>query len=59
LKAFADRIQDWLDVEGIIVRPGAALRRPQILDELTGLLDLKEDETPKASLERLFRKHRG
>jgi hypothetical protein len=59
LKAFADRIQDWLDVEGIIVRQGAALRRPQILDELTALLELKEGETPKASLERLFRKHPG
>ena len=47
------------DVEGIIVRQGAALRREQILGELTGLLELKEDEAPKASLERLFRKHPG
>ena len=58
LKAFADRVQDWLDVEGIIVRQGAALRRAQLLEELTGLLELKEDETPRVSLERLFRKHR-
>jgi hypothetical protein len=58
LKAFADRVQDWLDVEGIIVRQGAALRRAQVLEELTGLLELKEDETPKVFLERLFRKHR-
>lgn len=57
LKAFADRAQDWLDVEGIIVRQGAALDRQQVIDELVGLLELKEDETPRASLERLFRKH--
>jgi hypothetical protein len=44
-----------------ISRWGIVPARPssQILDELTGLLELKEDETPKASLERLFRKHPG
>ena len=27
LKAFADRAQDWLDIEGVIVRQGANLDR--------------------------------
>ena len=34
LKAFADRLQDWLDIEGIIVRQGASLDRPLVLQEL-------------------------
>ena len=31
LKAFAGRPQDWLDIEGIIVRQGAALNHAQVL----------------------------
>ena len=58
LKAFADRAQDWLDVEGIIVRQGAALNRALILDELSALLLLKEDAEPEGHLRRLFQKHR-
>jgi hypothetical protein len=57
LKAFADRPQDWLDVEGIIVRQGRALDRAQVMDELMPLLELKEDLSPSATLEKLFRKH--
>jgi hypothetical protein len=30
LKAFADRPQDWLDIEGVIVRQGAGLNRAQV-----------------------------
>jgi len=58
LKVFADRAQDWLDVEGIIVRQGSALNRVQILDELAPLLELKEDMEPQAKLRSLFAKHR-
>jgi hypothetical protein len=47
LKAFADRPQDWLDIEGIVVRQGAALDRSAILRELLPLLELKEDSAPK------------
>jgi hypothetical protein len=57
LKAFADRPQDWLDVEGIIVRQGPALDRPLIVEELDRLLELKEDASPMASLEKFFRRH--
>jgi len=41
LKAFAGRVQDWMDVEGIIVRQGARLDRALVLEELRPLLDLK------------------
>ena len=58
LKAFADRPQDWLDVEGVIVRQGARLSRPVIDEELSALLELKEDLEPLARLTRLFEKHR-
>ena len=58
LKAFADRPQDWLDVEGVIVRQGHTLDRPLIVEELRHLLELKEDASPMATLEKLFRRHR-
>jgi hypothetical protein len=57
LKAFADRPQDWLDIEGIIVRQGRALDRAHVVDELLPLLEMKEDLSPGATLEKLFRKH--
>ncbi len=57
LKAFADRPQDWLDVEGVIVRQGATLDRTLVQDELLELLLLKEDLSPKTSLDKLFRRH--
>lgn len=46
LKAFAARPQDWLDVEGVIVRQGPALDRRVVVDELQDLLLLKEDTLP-------------
>lgn len=57
LKAFAGRIQDWRDVEGIIVRQGAALDRALVREELHPLLELKEDEDAAGRLEMLFTKH--
>ena len=41
-KAFADRPLDWIDIEGVIMRQGAALRTRQILAELQPLAELKE-----------------
>lgn len=58
LKAFADRPQDWLDIEGTIVRQGSALDRALIVEELEHLLALKEDPSPMATLQTLFRRHR-
>ncbi len=58
LKAFADRAQDWLDVEGIIVRQAASLDREQVMRELRPLLELKEEEAAEHRLRALFDKHR-
>jgi hypothetical protein len=57
LKAFADRPQDWLDIEGIIVRQGALLDRARVVDELLPLLEMKEDLSPRSTLDKLFRRH--
>jgi hypothetical protein len=57
LKAFAGRIQDWLDIEGIIVRQGARLDRSLIVAELRPLLELKEDREAEPQLQSLFIKH--
>jgi hypothetical protein len=53
----ADRPQDWIDVEGVIVRQRGALDRALVRRELRELLDLKEDFTPDAALTKLFDKH--
>lgn len=57
LKAFAGRVQDWLDIEGVIVRQGGRLDRDLVLAELRPLLDLKEDAEAEPRLVALFRKH--
>jgi hypothetical protein len=58
LKAFADRPQDWLDIEGVVVRQQAALNREQVLANLRPLLELKEDAAAIPRLLTLFEKHR-
>jgi hypothetical protein len=57
LKAFANRTQDWLDIEGIIVRQGPRLNRELVLAELRPLLELKEDVEGETQLQRLLTKH--
>ena len=57
LKTFAGRVQDWLDVEGVIVRQGRHLDRQQVLAELRPLLDLKEDRDAEPRLLNLLSKH--
>lgn len=42
MKAFASRAIDWMDIEGILVKQGKRLNFDQIFDELTPLVDLKE-----------------
>ncbi|MBI4582010.1 MAG: hypothetical protein HY718_20095, partial [Planctomycetes bacterium] len=42
LKAFADRPQDWVDIEGVLIRQQAALDRRYILENLGPLCELKE-----------------
>lgn len=49
-KAFAGREKDWLDIEGIALRQGRALRRDLIWAELEPLLELKgAPEAPEAA----------
>ena len=55
LKAFADRSQDWLDVEGVLVRQKGLLDWDHILSELTPLARLKEDPVILTHLQRLRR----
>lgn len=57
LKTFAGRPQDWLDVEGIVVRQGRRLNRALIVEELRPLLALKDDPESERILQRLFDKH--
>lgn len=42
LKAFADRAQDWADIEGILISQNAKLNWQQVEHELTPLCELKE-----------------
>ena len=42
-KAFAGRPQDWVDVEGVILRQLGSLNWPQIWTELRDLAALKEE----------------
>ena len=57
LKAFASRPQDWLDIEGIVVRQDSRLDRTLVLTELRPLLELKEDLSALSTVETLFNRH--
>jgi hypothetical protein len=57
LKVFAGRPQDWLDVEGILARQGDRLNRMLVLEEVSPLLALKEDDEAEHQLLRMFKKH--
>lgn len=53
MKAFASRPQDWVDVQGIIVRQGAALDWEWIWENLGPLAELKEDPDILPMLEKM------
>jgi len=57
LKAFAGRPQDWLDIEGVVVRQGSGLSRDLVTTELRPLLEFKEDADAEPRLQALFRRH--
>jgi hypothetical protein len=54
LKAFANRPQDWIDIERVIIRQGPRLDRRLILTELTPLAELKEDPGILQDLQQLL-----
>lgn len=56
LKAFASRPQDWIDVEKVIIRQGEKLDRELIIDELTPLVELKEEPEILTHLNALLEK---
>jgi len=53
-KAFAGRAQDWIDIEGITFRQHRRLDEGLIWQELTPLLELKEDDQTGPRLRRLL-----
>jgi hypothetical protein len=56
-KVFAARPQDWLDVEGIVVRRGREIDWAYVRQELGQLLQLKEDSESLPRLESLLTTH--
>jgi hypothetical protein len=57
MKCFAARPQDWIDVEGVIIRQGNLLHHELILAELTPLVELKEEPEILERLGLLFSAH--
>ncbi len=43
LKAFANRPQDWIDIEKVVIRRSKKLDKEMIFEELTPLAELKEE----------------
>ena len=58
-KVFAGRAQDWLDVEGIVVRRGREIDWARVRKELDQFLQLKEDSESLPRLETLLKIHSG
>ena len=56
LKAFADRPQDWIDVENVLIRQGDRLDRDLVVQELEPLVALKEEPAILERLKTLFQK---
>lgn len=53
-KVFANRPQDWLDVEGIIVKSGHLINWEEVRADLAVLLELKDDTTALGRLDELL-----
>jgi hypothetical protein len=54
LKAFAGRDKDWLDIQGLVTRQGAALDVALVLREVEPLLELREDARSLARLQAIL-----
>lgn len=58
-KAFADRGQDWVDVEGIVAAQWSSLDWSLVEQELNALCALKEDNSPVRRLQEVRRRIAG
>ena len=56
-KVFADRPQDWLDIESIIVKSGSKIDWREVRSDLETLLDLKSDRAGLVRLDGLLSRH--
>jgi hypothetical protein len=56
-KAFAAREQDWIDLEGAVMRQGPRLDVEQIWKELRPLAELKEEPEILTKLQKVFDQH--
>ncbi len=56
-KAFAARPQDWVDVEGVVIRQGARLDRTYALRELAPLCTAKDEPAILPRLREVFERH--
>lgn len=59
LKCFAAREQDWIDVEGVIIRRKGEFDRALVRRELRELCALKEEPEIMTRLEGILRRHAG
>jgi hypothetical protein len=55
LKAFADRMKDWADIEGILVRQIQHLDIDYVIEQLTPLCELKEEPEIIEKLHKLIK----
>lgn len=55
-KAFAGRPQDWVDIEGVLIRQQGALAWPQLWRDLAELAELKGEPELLDELERICRR---
>lgn len=56
-KAFADRPQDWLDIEGIVAKSGARIDWDEVRADLTPLLELKGEDAALRRLKDVLSRH--
>jgi hypothetical protein len=56
-KVFANRPQDWLDVEGIVVKSGRLIDWTDVRMDLRALLELKGDPSALDRLDELLSRH--
>jgi hypothetical protein len=56
-KVFANRPQDWLDIEGILVKSASAIDWNEVRADLTELLHLQGDLSPLERLDSLLAAH--